>query len=85
MKFEIKSIRYWNKPLEEAYPALKFYKFEQKSSNGSYWTEYWGEIELDTMEELISLENNLGEQLIVSNGFGNNKENEICIYDDYIE
>ena len=37
------------------------------------------------MEELISLENNLGEQLIVSSGFGNHKENEICIYDDYIK
>lgn len=37
------------------------------------------------MEDLISLENNLDEQLIVSSGFGNHEENEICIYDDYIE
>lgn len=30
MKFKIKSVGYWNKPLEETYPVLNFYKFEQK-------------------------------------------------------
>ena len=29
MKFKIKSVGYWNKPLEETYPVLNFYKFEQ--------------------------------------------------------
>lgn len=82
MTFEIKSIMWWNKPLEEVYPALKFYKFEQKTYNGSYWTEYWGEIELDTLEDLVMLEHNLNEQIILSK----NKEMPvITIYDDYIE
>lgn len=82
MKFKIKSVMRWREPLEEAYPALKFYKLEQKTRNGSYWTEYWGEIELDTLEDLVMLEHNLNERIILSK----NKEMPvITIYDDYIE
>lgn len=82
MKFEIKSIRYWNKPLEEVYPALKFYEFKQKTRNGSYWTEYWCEIELDTLEDLVMLEHNLNEQIVL---IQNKPIPVIVIYDDYIE
>lgn len=82
MTFKIKSVMWWNKPLEEVYPTLKFYKFEQKTRNGSYWTEYWGEIELDTLEDLVMLEHNLNERIILSK----NKEMPvITIYDDYLE
>ena len=55
MKFKIESVMWWNKPIEEIYPALNFYKFEQKTQSGSYWTKYWGEIELDTLEDLVVL------------------------------
>lgn len=56
MKFKIKSVGYWNKPLEETYPVLNFYKFEQKTRSGYCWTEYFGEIELDTLGDLVMLE-----------------------------
>lgn len=82
MKFKIESVRYWNKPIEEIYPALNFYKFEQKTSSGSYWTQYWGEIELNTLEDLVMLEHNIGEQLILSK---DEQMPVITIYDDYIE
>lgn len=82
MKFKIKSIMWWNKPLEEVYPALKFYKFEQKTRSGSYWTEYFGEIELDTLEDLVVLEHNIGKQIILSK---DESIPVITIYDDYIE
>ena len=82
MKFKIKSVMWWSKPLEEVYPALKFYKFEQKTRNGSYWTEYWGEIELNTLEDLVVLEHNIGKQIILSK---NESMPVITIYDDYIE
>jgi hypothetical protein len=55
MKFKIKSVGYWNKPLEETYPVLNFYKFEQKTRSGYCWTEYFGEIELDTLGDLVML------------------------------
>lgn len=82
MKFKIESIGYWNKPLEETYPALKFYKFEQKNRSGSYWTKYFGEIELDTLEDLVVLEHNIGKQIILSK---DEPIPVITIYDDYIE
>lgn len=82
MTFKIKSVGHCLGPLEKEYPALKFYKFEQKNRSGSYWTEYWGEIELDTLEDLVVLEHNLGKQLILSK---NEKIPVITIYDDYIE
>ena len=82
MKFKIESVRYWNKPIEEIYPALNFYKFEQKTYSGSYWTQYWGEIELNTLEDLVMLEPNIGEQLILSK---DEQMPVITIYDDYIE
>lgn len=82
MKFKIESVGYWNKPLEETYHALKFYKFERKTRSGSYWTEYWGEIELDTLEDLVVLEHNIGKQLILSK---DEPMPVIAIYDDYIE
>lgn len=58
MKFKIKSVGCWNKPLEETYPVLSFYKFEQKTRSGYCWTEYFGEIELDTLEELSDINSN---------------------------
>nr|DAH42387.1 MAG TPA: hypothetical protein [Caudoviricetes sp.] len=64
MKFKIKSVGYWNKPLEETYPVLNFYKYEQKTRSGYCWTEYFGEIELDTLGDLVILEHNLNEQII---------------------
>lgn len=82
MIFKIKSVGHCLGPLEKEYPSLKFYKFEQKNRSGSYWTEYWGEIELDTLEDLVVLEHNLGKQLILSK---NEKMPVITIYDDYIE
>lgn len=82
MKFKIKSVMWWSKPLEEVYPALKFYKFEQKTRSGSYWTEYWGEIELNTLEDLVVLEHNIGKQLILSK---DESMPVITIYDDYLE
>lgn len=82
MTFKIKSVGHCLGPLEKEYPTLKFYKFEQKNRSGSYWTEYWGEIELDTLEDLVVLEHNLGKQLILSK---NEKMPVITIYDDYIE
>jgi len=82
MTFKIKSVMWWNKPLEEVYPALKFYEFEQKTRSDSYWTEYWGEIELDTLEDLVMLEHNLNERIILSKNKGMPV---ITIYDDYIE
>lgn len=82
MKFKIKSVGYRNKPLEETYPVLNFYKYEQKTRSGYCWTEYFGEIELDTLGDLVILEHNLNEQIILSK----NKEMPvITIYDDYIE
>ena len=82
MTFKIKSVGHCFVPLEKEYPTLKFYKFEQKNRSGSYWTEYWGEIELDTLEDLVVLEHNLGEQIILSK---DEKMPVITIYDDYIE
>lgn len=82
MKFNVKSVRWWNKPIEEIYPALNFYKFEQKTYSCSYWTEYRGEIELNTLEDLVVLEHNIGEQFILSN---DEPMPVITIYDDYIE
>lgn len=82
MKFEIESVKWWNRPIEEIYPALNFYKFEQKTSSGSHWTQYWGEIELNTLEDLVVLEHNIGEQLILSK---DESMPVITIYDDYIE
>lgn len=63
-------------------PLLIFYKFEQKTSSGSYWTRYWGEIELNTLEDLVVLEHNIGKQIILSN---DGPMPVITIYDDYIE
>lgn len=82
MKFKIKSVSYWNKPLEETYPALSFYKFEQKTRSGYCWTEYFGEIKLDTLEDLVMLEHNLNKQIVISQ---NESIPVITIYDDYIE
>ena len=82
MKFKIESVGCWNKPLEEAYPALNFYKFEQKTRSGYCWTEYFGEIELDTLGDLVVLEHNIGKQLILSK---NEYTPVITIYDDYLE
>lgn len=82
MKFKIESVRWWSKPIEEIYPALNFYKFEQKTYSGSYRTQYWGEIELNTLEDLVVLEHNIGEQLILSK---DESMPVITIYDDYIE
>lgn len=82
MKFKIKSVGYWNKPLEETYPVLNFYKFEQKTRSGYCWTEYFGEIELDTLEDLVMLEHNLNKQIVLSE---NKSTPVITIYDDYIE
>lgn len=82
MTFKIKSVGHWNKPLEETYSAFKFYKFEQKRRSGSYWTEYWGEIELNTLEDLVVLEHNIGKQLILSK---DEPMPVITIYDDYLE
>ena len=82
MKFKIESVMWWNKPLGEIYPTLNFYKFEQKTRSGSYWTKYWGEIELDTLEDLVVLEHNIGKQLILSK---DEPMPVITIYDDYIE
>ena len=82
MKLKIESVGYWNKPLEEIYPALNFYKFEPKTRSGSYWTKYWGEIELDTLEDLVVLEHNIGKQIILSK---DESMPVITIYDDYIE
>lgn len=65
MKFKITSVGYWNKPLEETYPVLNFYKFEQKTRSGYCWTEYFGEIELDTLEDLVMLEHNLNKQIVL--------------------
>lgn len=81
MRFKIQSVDNM-RPLEEIYPVLNFYKFKQKTRSGSYWTKYWGEIKLDTLEDLVVLEHNIGKQLILN-------ENEsmpvITIYDDYLE
>ena len=82
MKFKIESVMWWNKPIEEIYPALNFYEFEQKTSSGSYWTKYWGEIELNTLENLVVLEHNIGKQIILSK---DESMPVITIYDDYIE
>lgn len=82
MKLKIESVGHWNKPLEEIYPALNFYKFEQKTRSGSYWTKYWGEIELDTLEDLVVLEHNIGKQIILSK---DESMPVITIYDNYIE
>ena len=82
MTFKIKSVMWWNKPLEEVYPVLNFYKFKQKSRSGYCWIDYWGEIELDTLEDLVVLEHNLNKRIIL----GKNEEMPvITIYDDYIE
>lgn len=82
MKFKITSVGYWNKPLEETYPVLNFYKFEQKTRSGYCWTEYFGEIELDTLEDLVMLEHNLNKQIVL---IQNKPIPVIVIYDDYIE
>ena len=82
MKFKIKSVGYWKKPLEETYPALSFYKFEQKTRSGYCCTEYFGEVELDTLGDLVMLEHNIGKQLILSK---NEYTTVITIYDDYIK
>lgn len=82
MKFKIKSVGHWNKSLEETYHALKFYKFERKTRSGYCWTEYWGEIELNTLEDLVVLEHNIGKQLILSK---DEPMPVITIYDDYLE
>lgn len=83
MKFKIKSVGYWNKPLEETCPVLNFYNFEQKTRSGYCWTEYFGEIELDTLEDLVMLEHNLNKQIIVLSQ--NESIPVVMIYDDYIE
>lgn len=82
MKFKIQYVGCWNKPLEETYPVLNFYKFEQKTRSGYRWTEYFGEIELDTLEDLVMLEHNLNKQIVLSQ---NESISVITIYDDYIE
>lgn len=71
-----------DKPLEETYPVLSFYKFEQKTRSGYRWTEYFGEIELDTLEDLVMLEHNLNKQIVL---IQNEPIPVIVIYDDYIE
>ena len=82
MKFKIKSVMWWNKPIEQIYSALNSYKFEQKTRSGSYWTEYWGEIELNTLGDLVALEHNIDKQLILSN---DEPMPVITIYDDCVE
>ena len=82
MKFKIKSVGYWNKPFEETYPVLNFYKFGQKTRSGYCWTEYFGEIELDTLGDLVMLEHNLNKQIVLGQ---NESTLVITIYDDYIE
>lgn len=82
MKLKIESVGCWDKPLEETYPALNFYKYEQKTRSGYCWTKYFGEIELDTLGDLVMLEHNLNKQIVLSQ---NESTPVITIYDDYIE
>ena len=85
MKFEIKSLKDNSNPIEEIYPILKSYKFEPKSHKGLYWTWYWGEVEVDSVEELMELMGSINKPLIVGALGDDSKENIITIYDDYLE
>ena len=85
MKFEIKSLKDSSNPIEEIYPSLKSYKFKSKAYRGLYWTWYWGEVEIDSAEELMELMKSLNKPLVIGALGDDSKENIITIYDDYLE
>lgn len=80
MKFKIESSGCWNKPLEETYPALKEFNYEQESANYSYG----GVIYINSLEELMKLKDSVGAKLIIEDSY-DRKHKIITIYDDYFE
>lgn len=81
MKFKIQSVDE-TRPLESVYPILKEFKFTPWSVKKTYWTNYYGFIELDSLEGLMMLEEAVGHELLIEK---DKPLPVITIYDDYIE
>lgn len=81
MKFKIQSVNNM-RPLEEVYPVLKDFNFTPISIKRSYCTEYYGFIDLSSLEGLMMLEGAVSYKLIIER---DKPLPVITIYDDFIE
>lgn len=87
MKFQIKSIHYQKDSLLNHYPELEKFNFESKFGDKfrKDYDTYYGEIELNSFEELAEIQDITHSQFIIDMGTTEERpENVIFIIDDKI-